>query len=68
MSEFNPHLPPALGTSVEFLGDETATAGVYTIVNTDDYPMVGFVVIEDMHGSRFGRDYSLMRPVAQREG
>lgn len=60
--EWIPFRPPRIGLKVRYQGDGTARGGIYTIVANDEYNMVGFVVIEDIHGNRFGRDARMMEP------
>lgn len=47
--------PPKIGLKVRYSGDTLAPAGIYTVVENDEYNMGGHVVIRDERGRSFGR-------------
>jgi hypothetical protein len=58
--------PPRVGLKVELKKPEKGAPwdGVYTVVDTDDYNMVGFVVIENERG-QYGIDARYIEPIEE---
>lgn len=62
--EWIPFRPPRIGLWVEYSGDSSARPGKYVVVENDEYNMVGYVVIEDLRGNRWGVNAERLEPCA----
>lgn len=57
---FDPHNAPLIGSTVIYTGDKSTPAKKCTVVDNDDYPMVGMLVIKNEAGKTFAVSGSLV--------
>ena len=61
--DFDPHNAPLIGSTVIYTGDKSTPAEKCSVVDNDDYPMVGMLVIKNEAGKTFAVSGSLVEIV-----